>query len=170
LVIDGTPKGFDGKPGYSVFKKQSYSRHMTTVFNIFVWFQIFNMICARKINDEFNIFKGILDNPLFIIIWIIIGLGQWLMVQLAGRVFKVHQKGLTLDQWLYTTLPALLVFVFNILLKFVPDHICPQLGEEPEGEEDIARAEYKAIYIKPTRSVSVRGSGRMARQSAGKFD
>lgn len=38
LVLDGTPKTFDGQPGYQLFRQQTASRHLTLVFNIFVWF------------------------------------------------------------------------------------------------------------------------------------
>jgi len=48
------------------------SRHLTVVFNLFVYMQVANMFCARKINDEFNIFEGILRNSLYIIILLII--------------------------------------------------------------------------------------------------
>lgn len=52
-----------------------YSRHMTWVFDFFVFMQIWNMICARKIHDEFNIFEGIHLNWLFILVWLIICVG-----------------------------------------------------------------------------------------------
>lgn len=48
------------------------SRHMTFVFNLFIWLQIVNMIAARKIHDELNICKGFFDNAMFLIIWVII--------------------------------------------------------------------------------------------------
>lgn len=38
------------------------------VFNAFVFCQIFNFINARKLNDEINIFAGILKNQMFIVI------------------------------------------------------------------------------------------------------
>ena len=163
LVIDGTPTDLSGAVGYALFKDDGYSRHMTTVFNIFVWFQIFNMICSRKIDDKWNVFDGIFTNPLFVIIWVVICLGQFLMCQYAGRVFKVHKYGLTGVQWAYTTLPALSVFVFNALLKCVPDSICPQLGTETDDEKEVAAQEYKAIYVKP--SVAKHSSARMRGQA-----
>lgn len=48
------------------------SRHLTFIFTMFVLFQIFNMICSRKIHDEFNIFEGIHTNWMFIGVWILI--------------------------------------------------------------------------------------------------
>jgi len=48
------------------------SRHLTVVFNLFVYMQVANMFCARKINDEFNIFEGIHKNGLYAVIVVII--------------------------------------------------------------------------------------------------
>eukprot|EP01070_Trichotokara_eunicae_P011798 Trichotokara_eunicae@DN7922_c0_g1_i1.p1 len=38
------------------------SRHYTIVFNTFVWMQIFNLINARKIQNELNVFSGLTRN------------------------------------------------------------------------------------------------------------
>ena len=50
------------------------------VFNLFVLFQIFNMLAARKINDEKNIFEGIFNNFMFLSVWIVIVVGQLFIV------------------------------------------------------------------------------------------
>ncbi len=44
------------------------SRHMTFLFNLFVFLQVFNFINSRKIKDEVNVFGGITKSPLFILI------------------------------------------------------------------------------------------------------
>ena len=48
---------------------------MTFIFNLFVWFQIFNIISARMINDELNIFARFFGNPSFLAILVIIIIG-----------------------------------------------------------------------------------------------
>ena len=48
---------------------------MTFIFNLFVWFQIFNIISARMINDELNIFARFFDNVSFLVILVIIVIG-----------------------------------------------------------------------------------------------
>jgi hypothetical protein len=55
------------------------SRHFTFIFTAFVLMQIFNMICARKVHDEFNIFEGLSTNPTFIILWFVVIGGQVLI-------------------------------------------------------------------------------------------
>ena len=132
-MLDGSPAFLNGSPAYYALKKESYSRHLTTVFNIFVFFQICNMICSRKIDDQLNVFDGICSNYLFVLIWLVICGGQAVMVTLSGRVMNCHKNGLTGTQWLITTLPAISAFLFNFILKFVPDAVVEWL---PIGDED----------------------------------
>ena len=67
---------------------------MSNVFNVFVILQIFNMINCRKINDEINIFDGIRKNKMFIAVWLIIVIGQFIIVQFTGVVFEVCPDGI----------------------------------------------------------------------------
>lgn len=78
-------KGFKGESIYGYYNGESVpSRHMTVVFNLFVFMQIWNMLAARKINDEFNIFEGVFTNAMFIAVWLIIVIGQIAIVQVGG--------------------------------------------------------------------------------------
>jgi Ca2+ transporting ATPase len=52
------------------------SVHFTIVFNVYIFMTLFNEINARKIHDEKNVFAGILQNPYFIVIWLICFIGQ----------------------------------------------------------------------------------------------
>lgn len=72
FVLSGMNTDFDGKLAYKPLLKESKSRHLTAVFNLFVWFQIFNMICCRKINDELNVFAHIFENFYFGVVWLAI--------------------------------------------------------------------------------------------------
>mmetsp|Transcript_25963 Transcript_25963/g.25217 ORF Transcript_25963/g.25217 Transcript_25963/m.25217 type:complete len:154 (-) Transcript_25963:268-729(-) len=68
-IYPGHLYDWDGSPLY-ILKEEEYgpSRHMTNIFNIFVFFQIFNMVNAKKINDELNIFKGLCNNLIFLVV------------------------------------------------------------------------------------------------------
>jgi len=66
MIISGMLANFDMTPLYSKYSHITPSRHLTIVFNMFVWLQIFNMLCARKINDEFNFLEGVTGNSMFI--------------------------------------------------------------------------------------------------------
>lgn len=65
-------KGLDYKAVYNLLLVMGPSRHFTFVFNTFLWMTIFNFINARKLMDEKNVFKGILDNSLFLVIVFVI--------------------------------------------------------------------------------------------------
>ena len=86
---------WDNSPLYTL-KESTYgpSRHMTNVFNIFVILQIFNMINARKIHDEFNIFDGIHTNKMFCGVWLIIAVAQVILVECTGIVMECAKGGL----------------------------------------------------------------------------
>jgi len=73
--MDGSLENFAMEPMYSKYEHITPSRHLSIVFNMFVWMQIFNMLCARKINDEINFLSKIHTNGMFIgVILFIVGL------------------------------------------------------------------------------------------------
>jgi len=72
FVINGMLKELNGEDLYKSLYDVTPSRHLTIVFNIFVWLQVFNMLAARKINDELNIFSGVFTNPMFCGVWTVI--------------------------------------------------------------------------------------------------
>lgn len=68
---------YNGEELYKPFLiDYGFSRHMTVVFNTFVYLTVFNMINSRKIHDEMNSFEGLLKNKMFMIIWLVIALSQ----------------------------------------------------------------------------------------------
>lgn len=95
MIYPGRPYHWDGselwlkyKPGFGS------SRHMTCVFTTFVFMQVFNMIGAKKVWDELNICKGLVNNPMFIFIWVLIFVVQIIMTQFTQDVFKCARNGL----------------------------------------------------------------------------
>ena len=97
-VISGRFYDFKtGKPDYDLEGMNNEpSIHFTYIFNIFVMFQIFNFINARKIKDECNIFEGISRSKLFLIILSIIIVLQFILVTFCYRAFNVSKGGLEL--------------------------------------------------------------------------
>jgi len=145
LIFNGMKKDFQGKPVYDTLANFTYSRHLSLIFNMFVLFQIFNMLAARKINDEFNIFEGMCGNVMFVGVWIIILVAQIGIVNLGGKVFKVHKDGLTLEQWAWCLGFGVTSLIWNAVLKKVPESICPVLGDENKSEVEAAAADYKSL-------------------------
>lgn len=102
-------------------KYHVYSRHFTFIFNTFVMLQIFNFLNCRKLNDEINIFSGILNNSMFIIIVILIFCLQILLVTFGSLAFGVYQYyGLTIKQWLISMGFGCTSIIINLLAKSIP--------------------------------------------------
>ena len=106
------------------------SRQLTIVFTTFVLMQIFNMLNARKIYDEFNIFDGVHKNSMFLIIWFTILILQILITQLTQDVFAVSRDGLYWEQWILCFFFGISVIPIDALIKFLPDGICPEIGKK----------------------------------------
>lgn len=151
MVEDGMMYNFDMSPHYVKWAHLTPSRHLTIVFNIFVWLQIFNMLCARKINDELNFFEGIHTNFMFIAVFIGI-CGLQIFIMYGGRItpqiayaFSVHLEGCSPSQWVISVVCGLATFPINFILKFTPDEFCPVLGEEPADDVAAADKDYKDL-------------------------
>ena len=98
--MPGRPYDWNNEPLYKHFYNElGPSRHFTNVFNVFVMLQIFNMLNARKINDEVNIFKGITENYMFIVVWLLIVAGQVLIIFVGGYAFKVSLEPISGIHW-----------------------------------------------------------------------
>ena len=98
----------------------SGTAHMAIIFNIFVFYTLFNQINCRIIDDSYNIFKRIGKNIFFIIIMIIeIGL-QILMIFKGSSFFHVVDKGLTGTQWGICIGFSAITFFVSIIVKSIP--------------------------------------------------
>lgn len=116
-------KGSDFKAIFEDVSGIGPSRHFTMVFNTFLWMTIFNFINARKLRDEKNVFSGILNNHLFLIIVFIIIVSQVILVTFGSVVFMCYNHGpnygLTFMQWLMCIGFGAGGLVVSFLLKFI---------------------------------------------------
>ena len=100
------------------------SSHMTIVFNVFVFYTLFNQINARIIDDNPNIFYRFFGNPWFIVITAIeMGL-QALLIQIGSNAFKVSNGGLTGSQWGICIGFGAITFPVSFVVKFLPLEPC----------------------------------------------
>lgn len=130
-VFPGRLYNWDGSDLYHKYEhKEGASRHLTFVFNTFVFMQIFNMIASRKIHDEYNIFSGVFTNIMFIALWFVICAGQIAITQFGGVMFVVNKNGLAPIQWGYSIGISLTVLIIDALLKPLPDYLAPRLGQD----------------------------------------
>lgn len=71
---------------------------LTEFFTIFVMLQFWNLFNARVFGQNRSIFNGLLNNPAFIGICAVIFIGQILIVQFGGNVFRTEP--LDIETWL----------------------------------------------------------------------
>lgn len=112
---------------YLVFPK-GYSKHFTFFFNLFVLMQIVNMVCARKIHDEWNIFAGFFDNFVFLAVWIVIFGLQVVIIQFSGFIFKVQPLGV--EQWAIAFGVSCTLFMVDAVVKLIPDRFTYAVGKD----------------------------------------
>lgn len=129
-VYPGRKYDWDGSDLFAKFEKEyGSSRHLSNVFNIFVVMTIFNIVNGRVINDEFNIFKGVLSNSMFIIIFVFIGVGQVVIVEFGGDAMKITRGGLHGYHWLIAVILGLSNWVMGAVFKCMPDRWFPDFGK-----------------------------------------
>lgn len=140
---------------YRHFENATNSRHLSFIFNLFVFLQIFNMLGARKINDEINIFEGIFKNPLFLGVWFTIFGGQILIMVFGRSALKVHNEGITLMQWIISVLLSFISLFVNLFLKCIPEKYFPEMGDENEEDVSAAKQDYaNLLKFRKTKELS----------------
>lgn len=97
------------------------SRHYTLLFNTFILLQICNEYNARFLRGEWQIWKGLDKNPLYLFISLATLFFQVIMVQVAASVLthalRIHPKGLSALQWVYCLLFGLGTLVWQQVLN-----------------------------------------------------
>lgn len=152
FVYPGRVTDWDGTPLWSRYQPdEGTSRHMTNVFNVFTVMQIFNLINSRVINDEINVFRGLFNNWMFIIVWIGIFGGQVVIVQVGSYALKVSKHGLAGEHWAIAIGCGLSTWIAGVLFKFVPDEWCPQFGVQ---KKDPLANDGGALAVKKKRTSS----------------
>lgn len=104
VLLFAGPELLNIEPGHLVEARSENSVHYTIIFNTFVWMQLFNEINSRKLQGEFNVFSGILNNPLFCIILITTGTLQVVIIQFGSYAFNVAENGLSVRYWVLSIL------------------------------------------------------------------
>lgn len=100
-------------------------RLQSTIFNTFVWMQIFNQWNARRLDNGFNIFEGMLKNYWFIGIQFVIVGGQILIMFIGGAAFSIHR--INAAQWGYSIVLGVLSIPFAVVIRCFPDELFAKL-------------------------------------------
>ncbi|KAF8822583.1 plasma membrane-type Ca(2+)-ATPase A1 PMCAA1 [Cardiosporidium cionae] len=106
------------------------SRHLTLIFNTFVWMQIVNLLNARNMHRKWNMLSGLWTNKFWMGIFLLISLGQTLFIEFGGYVVSCHLEGLTGMQWSICILFSLGGIIVHYVMKLFPDQILPEAGQK----------------------------------------
>ena len=94
--------------------------HMTLIFDIFVFYTLFNQINCRIIDDSFNTFKRISKGFMFCCVTSVELIIQVLLSQFGYKVFHCVYHGLGLVQWAICIGFSISTMLFNFLIKLIP--------------------------------------------------
>ncbi|EHY56179.1 Calcium-transporting ATPase 2 [Exophiala dermatitidis] len=100
-------------------------RLQSTIFNTFVWMQIFNQYNSRRLDNHFNIFEGVLRNYWFMGIQLIIVGGQCLIMFVGGQAFSI--KKINGAQWGYSIVLGALSMPVAVIIRLIPDELFARL-------------------------------------------
>ena len=93
----------------------------SVIFNSFVYCQVFNEINARRVNGERNVYKGMLSNPMFVGIWILIAGVQAILVIFTGPFMSVTPfPGIGWKQWITSIVLGAITLPLGLLASFIP--------------------------------------------------
>jgi len=133
--------------------------HFTIFFNIFVFMSVFNLINSTKLRrEEKNVFEGIFDNYLFVLIQCIIIGGQILMVTFGGRALRTHS--LTIFQHFCCIIIGSLTLVVGLIAKSLSSTFIEEEEEEIKGSlrniASIRQSIRKGKAVKPFQSLKLK--------------
>lgn len=106
--------------GPSILKVPSDGSEIrSVVFNTFVWFQVFNMLNNRRLDNKFNIFVGFFKNYFLIgILAIMIGC-QVMIMYIGGRAFSIQR--VSGRDWGIAIVLGALSLPWGVLVRLFPD-------------------------------------------------
>ena len=122
-------------------KSNSATTHMCLIFNIFVFYTLFNQFNCRVIDDSLNIFIRINRSLLFPLICLLEMALQVVIIFVGNSPFHIVSSGLTGKQWGICIGFSAITFVVSIITKFIPvdrliDNYLDKKAREEELEEE----------------------------------
>ena len=108
-----------------------YNAKRTVVFNVFVFMQVFNEFNSRRVDDNIHILRGILKHHIFIAIFVITVIVQFIVCQFGGAAFQTVE--LNWYEWLGCLGIAFLSVPLAVIIRLIPV-CCTLKSSEPEPE------------------------------------
>jgi len=93
----------------------------STIFNAFVYCQVFNEINARRVNGERDVFTGLFSNGMYIFIWFLIAIGQAVLIIFTGPFMQVTTfPGIGWKQWITSLVLGVISIPLGFLASYIP--------------------------------------------------
>jgi Ca2+-transporting ATPase len=105
-------------------KFNDYITLTCTIFNTFVFMQVFNEINARNMEDK-NVFRGLFTNRIFMFVLGFTGFAQWIIIQFAGDFAQTTP--LRWQHWLISIIIGMVALPVAFTAKFFPVPETPAL-------------------------------------------
>jgi Ca2+ transporting ATPase len=119
------------------YNSNGASTHMTILFNVFVYYTLFNQINCRVIDDSFNIFVRMNKSLLFPLICFVEMALQAVIIEFGNEALHVVERGLTLNQWGFTLLFSCITFFISIIVKIIPfEKVIDKILDRRQSEKD----------------------------------
>ena len=115
--------------------------HLSLIFNIFVFYTLFNQLNCRVIDDSFNIFVRISKSYLFILICLLEMILQVVIIFIGKSPLHVVDDGFTGEQWGICIGFSAITFVVSFIVKLIPIHVVIDKFLESKSKEDIEEDE-----------------------------
>ena len=122
---------------YEYINSNNATTHMCIIFNIFVFYTLFNQINCRVIDDSFNILIRINRSLLFPLICLLEMCLQVIIIYIGKAPFHIINDGFTGEQWGICIGLSAITFVVSFIVKLIPienfiDKLIAPKKEEPK--------------------------------------
>ena len=124
LLTDGSGFGISRSQvadflGQEEADSEEFNKYLNTfIFNAFVFAQVFNEFNARSIGDNWNVFKRLHTNKIFIGVIVVTIALQIFIIEVGGRFTET--AGLQLNHWFSSVGLGALSLPIGIIMRWVP--------------------------------------------------
>lgn len=159
-TINGVSFSFSDLAGYedSCLVCDTYDvRHYTIIFNAFIFSQVFNEYTARNIFDDWNPFKGVIGNHVFLGVSLFTVGAQVLLVEVGGPFLQTYP--LSINQWLVTIALGAIGLIVGVFMRFIPvkedprsffDNSIPEVAVASPAEDEERKKQDEMDKMKQT--------------------
>jgi P-type Ca2+ transporter type 2B len=129
------PDIFGYPNGSNLGKEAPPTEHYTSIFNCFVFMQLFNQFNSRKIHHETNLFGGLWSRGKFFLLIALVEFGGQIVLVLFGGSF-FSTTPISWQSWILALVLGFLVFPVQYIIIFVRTtsrRLCPRRGNHRNG-------------------------------------